>query len=239
MKKEKIIIIVLIIIIVGLGGYIGYDKFLSKNNEVTEKNNKVEEKEVEKDKTNQANIESNDSTAKVINFDRKKCLDKDSPILDEKNYSLLRDGHGEFVSDITMSIGENEKTVNVYLTSDSLIGKKLNIKEDEKHELVFDKKVEYIFGGIFSAEYYGGTSYIFLLEDGTIEHMDLYKIYENNIYEHKLVEGVSDIVRFDNISTNPNEGMGANFTAIAYKADGSFYDLSKNEAFKNVLNNQW
>lgn len=69
--------------------------------------------------------------------------------------------------------------------------------------------------------------------------MDLYKIYENNIYEHKPVEGVSDIVRFDNISTNPNEGMEANFTAIAYKADGSFYDLSKNEAFKNVINNQW
>ena len=133
MKKEKIIIIVLIIIIVGLGGYIGYDKFLSKNNEVNEKNNKVEEKEVEKDKTNQANNNSNDSTAKVINFDRKNCLDKDSPILDEKNYSLLRSGHGEFISDITMSIGENEKTVNVYLTSDSLIGEKLNIKEDEKN----------------------------------------------------------------------------------------------------------
>ena len=68
---------------------------------------------------------------------------------------------------------------------------------------------------------------MFLLKDGTLEYMKYSDIYNSQKYEHYPIDGVNDILRFDNISLNVKEGAGSRYTAIAYKIDGTYYDLSK------------
>lgn len=81
-KKAKgfvIAIVVLTILVLALGGYIGYDKFLSKNvteTSTTEKNSKSEtdvNNEIENSKNEENNKEDNQNEAIVSNSNKAKC----------------------------------------------------------------------------------------------------------------------------------------------------------------------
>jgi hypothetical protein len=222
-------IVILAILVVVLGGYIGYDKFLNKNTVgSTEENSNNKTANVNE---NQNNNETS-SSIKVINFDRKNCINSN---LSDENYIVSRFGTSMDVDALSFSINSsNEKIVRIQVRYDIMFPGKYSddeIRNKEHYDdinLNFDKRVESIFGGLFSADGIDGTVFIFLLEDGSLEYMKYSDIYYSQKYEHKPINGVNEIVRFDNISIrSAKQGAESNYTAIAYKIDGTYYDLSE------------
>ena len=82
-------------------------------------------------------------------------------------------------------------------------------------------------GGIYLSV--DGATIIFLMEDGSVEYIPLYKALEtNDVRSYGKLEGVEDIVKLYNVSAIPkNSPIGARTTLLAQKADGTFYDLSQ------------
>ena len=223
-------IVILAILVVVLGGYIVYDKLLNKDavSSTQENSNNKNANETENQKDSNKQVNSN----KLINFDKKNCINSD---LSGSEYSIGRFGTSMDVNGLSFSIdSSNEKIVSIQARYDIMFPGKYSddeirnntVKYYDNITLNFDKRVESIFGGLFAADGVKGTVFIFLLEDGSLEYMKYSDIYDSQKYEHKPINGVSDIVRFDNIylSYNPT---GSKYTAIAYKIDGTFYDLSE------------
>ncbi len=167
---------------------------------------------------------------KTINFDRKKCINSDF-----SGYDIMRSGTSEEIDGLIFSIEEDERNVRIQVRYDMMYHKEyseeeiLAGKQNDDIQLQFDKEVEYIFGGIFGPDYSTDGVFLFLLEDGSVEYMNYSDIYYSNKYEHKPVNGVNDIVRFDNISFSKvvENDYNCGYTIIAYKIDGTYYDLSE------------
>ena len=223
-------VVILAILVVVLGGYIGYDKFLNKNTvSSTQENSNNKTANVNE---NQNNNETS-SSIKVINFDRKNCINSN---LSDENYTVGRFGTSMDVNGLSFSIdSSNEKIVKIQARYDIMFPGKYSddeirnntVKYYDDINLNFDKRVESIFGGLFAADGVQGTVFIFLLEDGSLEYMKYSDIYNSQKYEHKPINGVNEIVRFDNIALSHKQGAGSKYTAIAYKIDGTYYDLSE------------
>lgn len=225
-KGKTIVIILLVLLVLGLGGFIVYDKFINKKeSNITNECPKCEIS----DNNNQ---ENNAETNKLINFDRTKCINND---FSKENLVVENIGYSEGNPDLSLNAGY--KTVTITARYDIMHPEEYTYDKDngtyipsdymEEKELNFEKDVEYIFAGLFSNNS-TDTVYFFLLEDGSLEYMKYQDIYKNRKYEHKKINGVNDIVRFDNIIYNDkNAPFGDSFTAIAYKMDGTYYDLSK------------
>lgn len=219
-KSTTITIVILIILVIGLTSYIAYDKLLTtnKNKENTYTNNKSE--------TLDANLN------KVINFEKENCINSN---LSDNNYEITRFGNSEAIHGLTLSISNDEKTVNVQARYDIMFPNKYTeeeilsgtVKNYESLDLKFDKNVEFIFGGRFAADNVQGTVFIFLLEDGSLEYMKYSDIYNSQKFEHHPINSIKDIIKFDNIAINKKDNVGTSYTAIAYKIDGTYYDLSE------------
>ncbi len=225
-KKEKILviaIIMLVIVVIVLGGYICYDKILNKDT----KNNTIKNS-----KADSTNINENLSLIKVINFNKNNCINND---FSDKNYIISRFGISQFINGLTFSIENDEKIVKAQVRYDMLFPDKYTkediisgkVKNYDDISLTFDKKVESIFGGLFAADGVDGIVFLFLLEDGTLEYMKYSDIYNFQKFQHKPISEVKDIVKFDNIVLSKNEDTYSKYTTIAYKMDGTYYDLSK------------
>ncbi len=220
-KREKgliIVIVILILLVLSLGGYIAYINFTNNNREV---NNT--EKEIQNNKLN-----------KVINFNKKNCINADTEFTDD-NYVVHRFGSSFNANGLSFSIDDDEKIVKIQARYDLMFPSKFSqediingtVKYSEDIDLTFDKEVESIFTGLFNSDGIYGTVILFLLKDGTLEYMKYSDIYISQKYEHHPIEGVNDIIRFDNIYLNLKGSTGGKYTAIAYKIDGTYYDLSK------------
>ena len=175
--------------------------------------------------------ETNES--KVINFDRTKCINSD--FTDEK-ISIGRTGMSESINGLTFSIDENdEKNVNIQIRYDMIYPDKYtedeirnkSIKYYDAIKLKFAKRVDSIFGGVLAPDYVDGLVYIFLLEDGSIEYMKYSDIYNSKKYESEPIKELNDIIKFDNVTLNSKEDGNSKYTIIAYKIDGTYYDLSE------------
>ena len=74
-----------------------------------------------------------------------------------------------------------------------------------------------------------GSIVIFLMEDGSVEYIPLYKALEaNDVRSYGKLEGVEDIVKLYNAYAIPkNSPVGASTSLLAQKSDGTFYDLDQ------------
>lgn len=69
---------------------------------------------------------------------------------------------------------------------------------------------------------------MFLLEDGSVHYITFKDILDNQNFETKRIENIDGIVKFVNIGySTASDDVGGPSTVIAYKSDGTFYDLSK------------
>ena len=227
-KNGSVVAIVsLTILVVVLVGYIGYDKFLNKTTvNSTQENSDNKNANVNGNQNNNQTSSSN----KVINFDRKNCINSN---LSDKNVSnSVSNGSVDGLNFYTDE--SNEKIVKVQVNYKIMFPKRYSedeirnntVKYYDEINLNFDKKVEEIFCGHFSPDYLGNV-FIFLLEDGSLEYMKFSDIYNSQKYEHKPINGVNEIVKFGNIYIRSEEEVGGQYTTIAYKIDGTYYDLSK------------
>ena len=214
-KKGSIaVIIILVLIILGLVGYISYDKYIISGDKV--------------------NNEEKQKVSNVINFNRNNCINSD---FSDDRYVISRFGSSVNVDGLSFSIDpKDEKIVNIQARYDIIFPGKYSEQEirdgsveySDWINLKFDKRVESIFGGLFAADGTRGTVFLFLLDDGSVEYMKYSDIYDSKNYEHLSVSSVvKDIVKFDNIALSPKQDAGAKYTAIAYKIDGTYYDLSE------------
>lgn len=157
-----------------------------------------------------------------------KCdVDTDKGVSEVTKYESYEDKDGTvtktYMDDIMyLSIDvKNKKSVKV---ENNFAKAHPDLGMSEEATLTFDKNVESIFSGTLSINM--GGVYFFLMEDGTVEYMRYSDIYLRNSYEHKVLKDVSNVVKFENISVN-YDPAGTKKTTLAYKIDGTFYDLSK------------
>ena len=157
---------------------------------------------------NKCDVKTEKKTTKIT-FDASKCINN-------ADFASQMEG-AEFAETFY------EDTLSFSFDSTGRNVKIFNKTKNEETSMIFDKKVESVFTGLLSINM--GSVYFFIMEDGTVEYMRYSDIYLNDIYQAHLLEEVSDVVSFENINLNYNPG--SRVTTIAYKADGTFYDLSQ------------
>lgn len=193
--KKNIIIIILAVLTLGLGVFIGYDKFIKKSS--CPVCTKCDVKGDTKD------------TKKSVVYEKY-----------EDNEGTVSKTYMDDILSLSIET-KDEKVVKVHNNFASLHP---DLGMDVDAVLTFDKNVDSVFSGVLSINM--GGVYFFLMEDGTVEYMRYSDIYLSNKYEHKVLEGVNKVIKFENISVN-YEPAGTKKTTLAYKSDGTFYDLSK------------
>ncbi len=209
--KKNVFIIILVIIVLGLGGYLVYDKVLSKD-EV--KKEKTETKEVKSDKNAKEDLIT-------LDFDSSKSLNtKDfNYVLDTTDHSL--DMYASLSQEKIMFSYEND-TVKAYYLDKSNTNEELSFE----HEISIEKeKVADIYIGGFG-QAVGLETLFFLMNDGTVEYMPIYDAIKNNNYKsYGKLEGVEKVVKFLSATGVPKEAGSGFHTVLAMRSDSSFYDL--------------
>ena len=215
-KKGKGLVVALVLFILislGLGGYIVYDKVLTKEEVKTESNEKKSDKKVEINKDSEL----------VLKFDEDKVINHKD--MDYKMYETL-------LSMQVSTEGENKATISFdksKIYTDFGVENNANIKDS--YDIEFDNEIADIFiGGIGQDS--SGTFVFFLMEDGTVQYIEVYKALQNNDFSPKKANDVNNIIKFKNVSAATKEANTSGIvTVLAMKKDGTFYDMSK------VINN--
>ena len=131
----------------------------------------------------------------------------DIQISEDKMHAVLNIDWDKFMSILNINNYENARRIDV---------------------LGFQKKIKSGYRGIFGHE--GGGNILFLMEDGSVEYIDLFDIIEKdhistNTITTKQIPNVTDIEEFHRTSFYFENG-GGGATTIAMKKDKTFYDLS-------------
>ena len=216
-KKEKsskgliVLVVVLIIVIIALiGMFILYDKKITTGSSATVQNSSEEKK----------------NTASV-KFDKSKSLTND----DIKNSTGISFEESAILDGISFSTDSSDnKKVKVYVSWDVLnnngFSNNMASVGYKDYDMTFDKGVVDFYGARLGFEGYD-IVYLFLLEDGSVKYVPVKNIIDNQNFEVKSLDGVSDIIRFTNVGYTVANYDFVIGTILAYKSDGSFYDLSK------------
>ena len=210
-KKGKGLVVALVLFIlvsIGLGGYIAYDKVLNKEEVKTKTEEKKKNKnvEVKKEEVN-------------VKFDSDKSLNTKD--IDYKMY--------ETVEPLQVSVEEKNK-VSIYIDKNKIyesFGIQDNANIKDSYDLNFDKEVVDVFiGGIGQDS--SGTIIFFLLEDKTVQYIEVHKALQENSFTPKKADGVEEVIKFKNVSSRSKGAQtGGISNVLAVKSDGSFYDMEK------------
>ena len=200
-KGLLIWLIIFIIISLAMGGYIAYDKFLNKKENVTSVSSKDEQKSSTKEEVQE--------TYHSLAIKDNKCIDSEC----NSDYSVVNyfDLGSITIEDNIAKIRLTKDKVKNYFGDDINVD---SIKEDETYDIKFDQAIQ--------------ETYV--MEDGTVEYAQLFatlkSISNNKEIVHKKVDGVKDIVRMVSISAQPKGALvGGYGTALAQKANGDYYDV--------------
>lgn len=75
---------------------------------------------------------------------------------------------------------------------------------------------------------FGDETFLFLMDDGTIEYVPLYPaLQDGNFRSRGKLGDIDDIIKFYKVNANNPYGSGGYLTVLAQRADGTFYDLSQ------------
>ena len=223
---SPIVITVLLVLCVGLLCYIFYNRKTSNLSNEAAINTNTNANNSQLSNNNNEPIQCNS----IINFDKTKCIncDKTNFNITSENNNISRDGVSS--QGVSVSIDENnENVVNFQLQYDAILGIVKKNNTDNYYDtvsLTFPKKVEHIFMGRLGMTP-DDIIILFILEDGSLEYVRYYDIAYNQTFTNIAINNVSDIVRFDIVSLSAKIGSGSKTTTIAYKIDGTYYDLSE------------
>lgn len=217
-KKTNNKMMILIMVVVGLvlcvGSFFLGQILANKEDETLNKDDKEETKE------EIVNKEEEKEEEKIeVSFDRTKCIN--CKFVETDIVEVMESDEGvdfisyEFNSDDRKKI---TLTANVYNFETEL-------KEDVSYVLTFDKKVVDVAYVGLSPDLDSDTFVFFLLEDGTIQYVKYDDIKYQNKCVLKSIENVADIVKFDILYIDYQRPTEQRTTIIAYKSDGTFYDL--------------
>ena len=197
-KSNSIGLIVSFIVIICLILFICYDKgiILKDNKKIT--NNDVTEKE-----------------NNVINS-------KDSLIIDSNNCLNCN------ITEITSSFSSNKNNVGIITFDIDSYNQKALTNYTLNNTIIeynFDKSiVETMVYNIGQEELY--PIVLYLMEDGTINYVNIYVGLENNdLSKYTTISNVDDVIKLYPTTVCGLEYCSAN-TILAQKKDGTFYDLS-------------
>lgn len=229
-KKKKdnkfllVIIVILAVAVVGLIGFIVYDKSIIVNQADSEEKRADKKENKNTDTTNNQKESSN-----LITFNKDNCLNNE----DIKQLNQVSIWKSFNILGLTLTTNESRKSVKVSVRWDILNtngyfnNPATNGQTNQDYQITFDKNVEDIYGASLGFDAYSFV-YLFLLDDGSVSYITFNDILENQNFEVKKIENVDNIVKFVNISYGTaSDEVGRPPTTIAYKNDGTFYDLSK------------
>lgn len=223
-KVLVVIIVILGIVVVGLVGFILYDKSLVVNNAESE-----EKKSVKKENINSDNDGINNKESSLITFDQSKCLNNK----DIQQSNQVGIWQSSCIDGISLTTDENRKVIKISVrwdilnTSGYVNNPAKNGETYQEYQITFNKNVEDIYGASIGFDAYG-LVYLFLLDDGSVSYITFKDILENQNFQANTIENVESIVKFVSISySTSSDEVGRPPTVIAYKSDGTFYDLSK------------
>lgn len=217
-KNGSIVAIVILgILVVALSVYIGYNKFLNKNTaNTTEENSKSETNAKKENKTKE---ETN--TYKTLTIDNSNCLTDCTNIEYTLGSSVAGDG-------IEVWIANNENTkinVNINRTLLKNIYAYEFSSNEDMYTFEFTKKIQDTFVGHIGQDSSMPMLFI-LLEDGSVQYIDLYNKITTGNSSQKELSGVQNIIKFYSAGTRTKGSeMGGIMTVLAQTFDGKFYDL--------------
>ncbi len=220
-----ITIVLLAVIVLGLIVYICYDKeiILNSKQEVLEKKTE-KENEIKSEEKESTQLEN---AKKVTGIDLNKCINSNSYQYTLTNYTL---------SGLNFSLDPASSTVNLSINWDNITrnwGISNGAARSNQYTInnFSGKVVDMHIDGI--GQDATGSVALFLLEDGTVEYIPLYKALEsNNIKSSGKISGVENIIKFYSVGARPKgeNSVGGFQTILAQKEDGTFYDLYENLA---------
>lgn len=204
----------------------------AKEDEIKNLNDQINEiKNTQNDNNDETSSENNNTSENTENeviyryqrptLDVNKCLNKEENV----TYSFSRNASFEGVTCKITSPKEVAIDVdwsaieNFYGTNFS--GQNPNAVTIDSKKINFSKNIIDVY--IYSmGQGLGQESILFLMEDGSVEYIPLYKALEqNNFRSYGALEGVEGIVEILNGTTSVNGN-----SSFAIKQDGSFYNLS-------------
>ena len=233
-KGLVILIVILLLACIGMGSYIGYDKFLNKETEDGKTSNN-------KTTTNNRNKNQNkqEENSTVADLDLNKCLNQTN-----MNYSNPVEATTNIGLTPSVDVGKRSVTIN---TDGSKFGPVSTLSayysgEYKMYVDGFDKNVANAYVGELGQDP-KGTTLFYVMEDGTVEYTKIFKkeidssgnqYYTLNTYQQGednyrfhvdgTVKDVKKVIKIYNVNRT-STGSGA-MTAIGATKDGSFYDLS-------------
>ena len=213
MKKDNIFTTILLILIIALGGYIGYDKFISKD---TNNSNKSEQSQTNTNYENTTKEETN--TYKSLSIDNSNCLNDCSNTEYNLGFSIAGDG-----IDISM-VYKNNKKINVNIDRKLLESIYLYkfYSDETMYTFEFNKNIQDVFVGHIGQDTSAPMLFV-LFEDGTVQYIDLYSKITTGKTIQKELTNVKNIIKFYSASNV----KGGYLTVLAQTLDGNFYDLEK------------
>jgi len=227
--------IALLIIILGMGLYILYDKGYLFSSSNQDENTSLKECDPCVCDGKLEEIQKID-LSKVIN-----------PSTKDSKYSL----YDEYLDNwygLSMKINDDKKSATLRMNWEVLGSYTYHPEWKNKEKKIdsyfitgFTKEIESVFFGFIGQTYpENGTYLFFIMEDGTLEYLELWNNHESNscllaplncksdekntpyLATQGKVEGVRDVIRLYNANHYIIGGTG---TVLAAKKDGSFYDL--------------
>jgi len=206
------IIIILIVALLGLSFYVAYDKGLIFNDGEKEVEENEKDVEVEED----TNVKENESNYVSLEIKDENCINS--------NTSTYKVRYG--FDNMSISIND-DNTVTLSISQLSMWGGLTNYSDYETFTINnLGKKVIDVHAGGLSQDI-GTITIIFLMEDGTLEYIPLYKALQlHNVQSYGSVANVDGIIKLYSAGAFPKDSpLGGSFTILAQKADGTYYDL--------------
>ncbi len=220
-KPLKIWLVVMIVIFMlitfGLGLYLGkqlYGKEEKKENNSVEQKNDESNKQIQKE------------NRKTHNYGVNVNANPDSDFPDVTYLPVSVSDHG-----VTATLKKDLKTVSIIVNGQEANEYfNANLEDQVELDILFDKEIIEVFFGYFG-QAVGGEKLLFLMKDGTVEYIPLYKVLNGkgnneltNISSYGKIEGVSNVVALFQMEVQSFSGYSS---VGARLQDGTFFDLSE------------
>ncbi len=132
-----------------------------------------------------------------------------------------------YAMEYTWDLSNNNGSIRIYW--DKLEGH-LNKNQKTDAELFTDfgpsegRVIDFIFSQFGNG--IGDETFLFLMDDGTVEYVPFYKALESgNFRSYGKLDGIENVIKFYHVNANNPHGSGGYITTLAQRADGTYYNL--------------
>ena len=237
-NKRKNIYIVVFIITTIIASCVAVYFGVMWNNDKQTLEAKIQEMSSQSNMTNKEeknNVEKEESDEKVVykytrpTIDVNKCINAHK----DAEYQIIKED--SMSDDISCSVNKDKKSVTLSINWENMKkmyqinqpneikGNSETVTIDNFSNEIIDVCVVRLGQGI------GNETILFLMEDGTVEYIPIYRALKNKEYksygELNGLDSIVDVSKGSAVLNNNSEYVGGHITVFAIKEDGSFYDL--------------